>query len=616
MRDIQELMKTQVMSPVNNKSSISHALQLHEELDKLRRKNEQLKAQNSKLSDENQSLKDGQRTYVDLISELEHDLKTADDKHQKQQTTLRQQLDRLQVSWDSLYDDLSKVRDERNELRAKLDEVREINGERGDGSGDGVEGIDSDKNSNNDDVNAEAPPKPSFPLRRSASLRSSVFQLTRPGSLTPSSPSSDGNNNRRPIDQAELLRKAVRKHSSFSAAAGHHFGVSKSNTTETSGSSCSNIIADRKIHELECENLKLKSTIVRLQTQYKEEKYRNSHPNSTTNSILPPPSKHPSPIPEQQPSAPSMLSRRSVSLQPRSRMNDCRVYPQPASSSSTSSSSAMNPALALTRHVEFVIDHKTTNPTTSAAHPSHRRTIIEEDCAEEDDEPLKHPVGRRTGTGGAIKKHTEDRDSTSATTSSFSDDSSDEDSSENSDDEDNISGQETYHGHGRRRVNVHPKPSKPTSTPDRSTSTTSDRYRSIIDRSSTGGASTTGHGIFGGLRRSRSLYPGSSTGSSSSSSSSSSAWGRSPARDQYLQRENQSILSSHPAYHSQPPSQQQQKNMNYNGNNSSSSLTVETEEEELQSSFSTLGDIYQQRQQQQPSLPAEPKRARSLVRWW
>jgi len=67
------------------------------------------------------------------------------------------------------------------------------------------------------------------------------------------------------LQQAELLRKIVKEQV-----------VHPSSTTISP--------MEQKLHKLESENKKLKSTLVRLQTQYKEEKYKNEHISESTTS--------------------------------------------------------------------------------------------------------------------------------------------------------------------------------------------------------------------------------------------------------------------------------------------------------------------------------------------
>jgi len=307
MRNIQELLKTQVISPTtNNTSSISHALHLHEELEQLKKQNESLKEENKKLTERNQSLIDGQGTYTDLIADLEKDLKSADEKHLEQQRKLQDQLKTLQLAWDSLYDDLDKVKKERDGLRTKLDEVVR--------KGTGVVDDDSDDEGSTKDLrdtlkaSVVSPRTPNTP-RRSKSLRPSMLSnLSLMQSPMPEeSPAPDVG-----VDQAAFLRSSLQKqHSSsslFASAAFHMFHsghgdhahdddendddddrsvssgiasiVSAPFRSLVSGSGSGN---DKKMNDLECENLKLRSTIVRLQTQFRDEKYRNSHPSDKSN---------------------------------------------------------------------------------------------------------------------------------------------------------------------------------------------------------------------------------------------------------------------------------------------------------------------------------------------
>ena len=301
MRDIQELLKTQVISPTTNNtsSSISHALHLHEELQQLKKENESLKEENKKMAERNQSLIDGQGTYTDLIADLEKDLKSADEKHAEQQRKLQDQLKTLQLAWDSLYDDLDKVKKERDGLRTKLDEVVR----KGDGTVDDDNDDQDSTKDLRDTLNASlvSPRTPNTP-RRSKSLRPSMLSnLSLMQSPMPEeSPAPDIE-----VDQAALLRNSLqRQHSSsslFASAAFHMFHSGQGDHDDNDdkdddddrsvSSGIASIVSapfrslvsgsvsgtEKKINDLECENLKLRSTIVRLQAQFRDEKYLNSH---------------------------------------------------------------------------------------------------------------------------------------------------------------------------------------------------------------------------------------------------------------------------------------------------------------------------------------------------
>jgi hypothetical protein len=613
MRDIQELMKTQVISATaNNKSSISHALQLHDEVDKLRKETKVLKVENEKLKQQNQSLIDGQRTYIDLITEWEQTLRSADEKSIQKLKKVEEQLNRLQVSWDSLYDDLSKVREERNELRAKLDGIGSST-DRPSMTMTAGTAIDANDNNNKDHSSCSV----LSPPRRGTSLRSSVFQqFTRTNSLTAAGETSRTTTTDVPtgrMDQAELLRKAVKRHSSFSAVAGHGVGagVSVGNISPRK-----DVNSDKKLHDLECENLNLKSTIIRLQTQCREEQYRKLHPSScstssssadnNTRSLLPSPSKYPSPIPEQNASGedvtanptsfhpPSRLSRRAISLM-QSSGHSRRMMSQ---SLQPLSSATMMPAQVPKRHVEEDMKADVRHACLPPRLPS------DEEQDEESSSIL--PVNSfQDGEDATAKKDgldksysSKDRDSTAVTISSFSD--NDDEDDEDDEDEKSIDDSPLESKEEEPKDGNYPR--LPPPIPAVSTSvglTTTNESIDSNKRDYENDDRRAGQGMFGALRMAKSLYPGSAgssfatsiVSSSSTTTASSSSWGRSPARDQYLNRENQSILLSHPAYHPQK-------------NNKNIFIDVES-----QSSFSTLSDNYH------PS-PVEPKRVRSLARWW
>jgi hypothetical protein len=129
-----------------------------------------------------------------------------------------------------------------------------------------------------------------------------------------------------PIDQAALLRSSLQKHKSFTSAAfgmfsGHSsFSMMDDDRSVSSGivtisGPIKSFMVDKKVNDLECENLKLKSMIVQLQAKLREEKYRNGGGGSnakeqskplTTSSLHSPLSKS------------SLSSRRTMNLQTRS----------------------------------------------------------------------------------------------------------------------------------------------------------------------------------------------------------------------------------------------------------------------------------------------------------
>jgi hypothetical protein len=195
MRNLEELLKTQIVS---SESTINHALQMNEELDRLRKECQNLRIK-CEASTPNKKIMTVERDeYLNTIQALKKELKKIQTASESREERLQLQLNQLQASWNSLYDDLAKVRDERDELKAKLEDEEEK------------------------------------VARTNCAEKASGAEAGR-------------------MDQAELLRLAVNRHNSFS-------------------SSVSSL--ERAIRNLEIENLKQKSTIVKLQTQLKEERYQ------------------------------------------------------------------------------------------------------------------------------------------------------------------------------------------------------------------------------------------------------------------------------------------------------------------------------------------------------
>lgn len=205
MRNLEELLKTQIVSSA---STINHALQLNEELDSLRKECKQLRITNEALTSSKETIMVEREEHLKTIQALKRALEEFRTTSEWREEKLQLQLNQLQASWNSLYDDLAKVRDERNELKARLEAEEE---------------------------------KTSLPQGENR------FGVSPNCTEKPFGEDGSG------IDQAELLRQAVNRHNSFSP------GVS---------------FLEKKIHNLEIENLKQKSTIVKLQTQLKEDRYQ------------------------------------------------------------------------------------------------------------------------------------------------------------------------------------------------------------------------------------------------------------------------------------------------------------------------------------------------------
>jgi hypothetical protein len=234
MRDLQELLKTQIVS---SESTINHALQMNEELEHLRKECKELHIKNEELTSKNESLMVQRDEHLKTIQVLKMELEDSQRASASREQKLQLQLNQLQVSWNSLYDDLAKVRDERNELNARLE------------------------------IEKEKTPLPQGENR--SLVRQNCAENPYGGGV-------DG------TDQAELLRKAVKRHTSFSSGASS---------------------MERVIHSLEIENLKQKSTIVKLQTQLKQDRYQQERVTSQSADI------------RERPTSPSIVEGRSVIAQ-------------------------------------------------------------------------------------------------------------------------------------------------------------------------------------------------------------------------------------------------------------------------------------------------------------
>jgi hypothetical protein len=294
-RNLDELMKTQVIHP--NEDTVNQALKMREEVQALRKENEMLRTEKmtfeseregyvnqinlmekeviqqplqlstkgsngfsspteKKLFDDLRAMQKGFEALYEEFAELKADrdqLQTKLDKNEKllasakekasikvsrtpkkkeyyhsgneghaetaEELRLAEELRCLQVSCDSLFCDLDKVKKERDELKATLD-------------------------SNGGSKRPTAPTK----------SRSSM--LSWMASTITATPTSNNTTDSDESGQASFIRRAVERHAS------------------TAPNTSSNPM-ERKLQELEVENLKLQSLIVHLQTQLKAERYKN-----------------------------------------------------------------------------------------------------------------------------------------------------------------------------------------------------------------------------------------------------------------------------------------------------------------------------------------------------
>lgn len=207
-------MKSQVVS---SESTLNRALKLNQELEGLRGDNFKLQDENENLSAKNESLVTEREGFIQLVQDLKKELDGLKASAASKEKKLIGELKGLQASWESLYNDHSaaeKSRAEEQQQNSNTPNNTEENGE---------ESISSSSSSDDDESQTARPKQQDDVINQ----------------------------------QAELLLKAVKKQST----------------------SPSNMVSpmERKLHELEDENKTLKSVVVRLQTQYKEEKYKNEH---------------------------------------------------------------------------------------------------------------------------------------------------------------------------------------------------------------------------------------------------------------------------------------------------------------------------------------------------
>jgi predicted nucleic acid-binding Zn-ribbon protein len=292
MRNLEELMKTQVIH--TNDDTVNQALKMSEELQALRKENETLKAERITFESEREG-------YVSQIKSMEKELIGRRQQEQNQQTPnisngspsdtekkLMDDLRSMRKGFEALYEEFAELKVERDELQSKLEKREEglasakpatgssarppIYPSNNDGHSSTPEELrlaeqvrclqvscdslfnDLDKVKKERDELKAAAGSNGASKRPPAPTQSRSSMLSWMASTITAAPNDTadivGSN------QASSLVKAVEKHGS------------------TAPNSSSNSM-ERKLQELEVENLKLKSSIVQLQTQFKEERYKN-----------------------------------------------------------------------------------------------------------------------------------------------------------------------------------------------------------------------------------------------------------------------------------------------------------------------------------------------------
>jgi hypothetical protein len=283
-------MKTQVIH--QNDDTVNQALKMSEELQALRKENETLRAEKISFESERED-------YVSKIKSMEKDLSQQQQQQQqrlplkvsnKTEKKLLDDLRSMQKGFEALYEEFAEVKAERDELLIKLEKSEEALASAKEASAtitrtpynhsldnDGhsptpeelrlAEQVrclqvscdslfsDLDKMKKERDELKAAVDSNSASRRPAPPTQSKSSMLSWMTSSITSAPKNTTDDNVGSA-QASFLMKAVERHGSNAPS-------SSSNPLE------------RKLQELEVENLKLKSSIVYLQSQYKEERYKN-----------------------------------------------------------------------------------------------------------------------------------------------------------------------------------------------------------------------------------------------------------------------------------------------------------------------------------------------------
>jgi chromosome segregation ATPase len=250
-RNLEELMKSQVMSPDN---TINQAVNLNKKIEGLQEQNFSLQDENENLSATNESFLTERGGFIQMIRDQNKELEEIKSSAAFMEKKLRGELKSIQASWDSLYKDhCEQEQQHQQQQQNNKSKPVEVEGEE----------IDSSSESQSQQINR---------------VHEDITTCSSTTTTTPNNISQEENT---VTNQAELLRKAVNKQV-----------VSPSNTVSP---------MLLKLHELEAENKTLKSAVVRLQTQYKEEKYKNEHISSDSflnNCVNEDESSSPSPVGE------------------------------------------------------------------------------------------------------------------------------------------------------------------------------------------------------------------------------------------------------------------------------------------------------------------------------
>jgi hypothetical protein len=197
---------------ISSTSTINHALELHVQISLLKEEKDELEKENQRLSANDKDLIAQNQGQLECIKMLEKKLEDVKRMTEEREKKFRGEIKRQEVSMDSLFEDLSSSRAENDRLHAQLDSRNDSEDQREQGS---------------------LAPEDIFenrPVRQISRIRS----------------------------QADLLQTVCDKKQ---ATSGGFFSIRAS--------------SEKKGRELEQENTKLKSTLVRVQAQYKEEVYAN-----------------------------------------------------------------------------------------------------------------------------------------------------------------------------------------------------------------------------------------------------------------------------------------------------------------------------------------------------
>jgi hypothetical protein len=228
-RNLEELMKSQVMSPDN---TINQAVNLNKKIEGLQEQNFSLQDENENLSATNESFLTERGGFIQMIRDQNKELEEIKSSAAFMEKKLRGELKSIQASWDSLYKDHCEQQQQQNNNNNNEPKPVKVEGE---------------------EMGFLSEPE----LQQINRVHEDSTTCSSTTATTPKNNSQEDNT---VTNQAELLRKAVKKQV-----------VSPSNTVSP---------MLLKLHELEAENKTLKSAVVRLQTQYKEEKYKNEHNSS------------------------------------------------------------------------------------------------------------------------------------------------------------------------------------------------------------------------------------------------------------------------------------------------------------------------------------------------